>query len=124
MRIINDAPDGLHGHLYGQRGGRPHMIAVEGFDWDEGNRDKCHKHGVSLAEIEALFHGTPRVAPDIRHSVAEQRFIAVGRNGAGRPLFVAFTLREAGGQRLIRPISARYMHAEEARRYEEAEGGA
>jgi uncharacterized DUF497 family protein len=100
------------------------MIGVGGFEWDAGNREKCRKHGVSLAEIEALFHGTPRVAPDIRHSVAEQRFIAVGRNAAGRALFVAFTLREAGGVLLIRPISARYMHAEEVRRYEEAEDGA
>jgi uncharacterized DUF497 family protein len=100
------------------------MMAVDGFDWDAGNRDKCRKHGVTPAEIEALFRGAPRVAPDIRHSVAEQRFIAVGRTGAGRPVFVAFCFREAGGRRLIRPISARYMHAEEARRYEQAEEGA
>ena len=29
---------------------------VSGFDWDEGNKSKCQKHGVSIAEIEALFH--------------------------------------------------------------------
>jgi uncharacterized DUF497 family protein len=28
---------------------------ISGFDWDSGNRDKCQKHGVSIAEIEALF---------------------------------------------------------------------
>jgi uncharacterized DUF497 family protein len=30
--------------------------AVIGFDWDGGNRDKCQKHGVSIAVIESLFH--------------------------------------------------------------------
>ena len=37
-------------------------MQVAGFDWDDGNREKCRKHGVSLAEIEALFHGVVRVA--------------------------------------------------------------
>jgi uncharacterized DUF497 family protein len=93
-------------------------MGVAGFDWDEGNRGKCRKHGVSLAEIEALLSGTPRVAPDPAHSTAEHRFIAVGSNDAGRPMFVAFTVRLRGGERLIRPVSARYMHDKEARRYE------
>jgi hypothetical protein len=30
-------------------------LQVSGFDWDDGNRAKCQKHGVSIAEIEALF---------------------------------------------------------------------
>lgn len=92
---------------------------VAGFDWDDGNREKCRKHGVSLAEIETLLRGTPHVAPDLHHSSDEDRFIAVGRNDRGRPLFVAFTIRNQGGKRLLRPVSARYMHAREARRYEE-----
>jgi uncharacterized DUF497 family protein len=29
------------------------------FDWDDGNRTHCRKHGVSIAEIEALLRGTP-----------------------------------------------------------------
>ena len=99
-------------------------MLVEGFDWDAGNRDKCGKHGLTIEEIEALFLGPIRVAPDIRHSAAEQRLIAVGRVGSGRPVFVAFTLRRIDGRTLIRPISARYMHAEEARRYEHDEGQA
>jgi uncharacterized DUF497 family protein len=96
-------------------------VRVEGFDWDAGNRQKCTKHGLTWQQIESLFLGAPRVAPDVRHSSAEQRFIAVGRIDTGRPVFVAFTLRQIDGQTLIRPISARYMHAEEARRYEQAE---
>lgn len=31
---------------------------ASGFDWDEGNRAKCEKHGVSVAEVESLFSGT------------------------------------------------------------------
>jgi uncharacterized DUF497 family protein len=94
---------------------------VAGFDWDEGNRDKCQKHGVSIAEIEALLIGDPHIAPDLKHSAEEDRFIAVGRNGRGRPLFVAFTLRTKGGERLVRPVTARYMHGKEIEGYE-AEG--
>jgi hypothetical protein len=42
------------------------------------------------------------------------------RRGAewGRSMFVAFTIRANEGRHLIRPISARYMHAKEARAYE------
>jgi uncharacterized DUF497 family protein len=91
---------------------------LAGFDWDAANRLKCQKHGVSLADVEAVFASVPRVAPDIRHSGAEDRYIAIGRAGDDRPIFVVFTFRTAGGQRLIRPISARYMHAKERQRYE------
>ncbi|ACB54313.1 unknown [Crocosphaera subtropica ATCC 51142] len=90
-------------------------IAVEGFDWEEGNETKCQKHGVTLEEIEGFFQTQIYVAPDIKHSQDEDRFLAVGRLPSGRPLFVAFTLRN----NLIRPISARYMHEKEAQQYEQ-----
>ena len=91
------------------------------FDWDAANLGKCRKHGVSITEIEDLLAGDPRIAPNPKHLLSEQRFIAIGRNAAGRPMFVAFTLRRRGRRSLIRPISARYMHAKEIARYE-AEG--
>ena len=90
---------------------------VQGFDWDDGNRTKCQKHGVSIAEIEALFMDAPRIAPDPKHSDDEDRMIAVGRTDAGRPVFVAFTIRTKN-RRLIRPVTARYMHAKEIAAYE------
>jgi uncharacterized protein len=71
---------------------------------------------MSLAEIEGFFRLRPRVAPDPEHSGAEQRHIAVGRTPDGRPAFVAFCWRDGK----IRPISARYMHAREVRRYEDS----
>ena len=58
-------------------------LRVTGFDWDGGNRATCEKHGVSIAEIEALFRNAPRIAPDPKHSEDEDRMIAVGRTGGG-----------------------------------------
>ena len=94
--------------------------AVAGFDWDDSNRAKCRKHGVSIAEIEAVFGHPHRIAPDLAHSIAETRFLAIGSGGGKRTIFVAFTLRERGDERLIRPISARYMHRKELENYEQA----
>jgi uncharacterized protein len=67
-----------------------------------------------------LFVHGPRVAPAPKHSADEDRLIAVGKTGMGRPLFVAFTMRTKDGRRLIRPVSARYMHAKEIAAYEKA----
>ena len=95
------------------------MDGIEGFDWDDGNREKCQRHGVSIAEIESVFANDPAVATDPAHSYSEIRMRAVGRSGSGRYIFVVFTIRVRSGQRLIRPISARYMHPKEVQRYEE-----
>ena len=95
------------------------MMLIAGFDWDKGNREKCRKHGVSVAEIEFVLRKAPAIAPDPGHSHGEDRFIAVGRNAEGRLLFVAFTLRIRKTRHTIRPISARYMHEKEVKRYEE-----
>jgi uncharacterized DUF497 family protein len=72
--------------------------------------------------LSELFGKGPRIAPDPKHSQREDRFIAVGRSGKGRLMFVAFTVREKEGERLVRQVSARYMHKKESERYEEAEG--
>lgn len=95
-------------------------LIVAGFDWDSGNHTKCQSHGVSIAEIEELFTHEVYVAPIPIRPDTEDRFIAIGRNRAGRPLFVAFTLRKKDDRQLIRPISARYMHAKEIAAYEKA----
>ena len=96
-------------------------VVFAGFDWDRGNRRKCAKHGVAVGDIEHLLKNRPGIVPDLKHSQKEDRFIAVGRSLAGRPVFVAFTLREKRGKTFIRAISARYMHKRESERYEEAE---
>jgi hypothetical protein len=96
------------------------MEAVAGFDWDEGNREKCEKHGVSITTIESVFHRPMAVHPDPDHSGAEERLKAIGRTEQGRGVLVVFTLRHRDGERFIRPISARYMHRKEIEYFEKA----
>jgi uncharacterized DUF497 family protein len=91
---------------------------LAGFDWDAGNRAKCQKHGVSVADIEALFSSPLLIIPDADHSKTETRIRALGKTSTGRMVFLVFTVRLKGGRRLIRPISARYMHAKEIASYE------
>lgn len=91
---------------------------ASGFDWDEGNRTKCQKHGLIVDDIEAVLKGDVWLGADQNHSTVETRYVAMGRGGGVRPIFVVFTLRLRGEKLLIRPISARYMHRKEIRRYE------
>ena len=94
-------------------------VNVAGLEWDHANRDKCRKHGVPVAAIEAAFHRPIAVFPDPSHSRAEERFKAVGRTDEGRHVLIVFTLRTHEGQTFIRPISARFMHVKEINHYEE-----
>lgn len=92
---------------------------VVGFNWDDGNRDKCRKHGVTIEEIESAFREpTFRVFPDPAHSTRETRHLAIAPISYGRCLLVSFTYRFIQNQRFIRPISARFMHAKEIKHYE------
>lgn len=96
-------------------------MKVDGFDWDSGNLLKNEaKHGLSHEIIETFFGGKIWVGPDPKHSAAEERFLAIGKGPSGQPMIVAFTFRERAGKKLIRPISARHMHARETRKYEQA----
>jgi len=90
---------------------------VSGFDWDAGNTENCQKHGLTIEEVELLFRASIDVFPDVDHSRTETRFFGIGRTSTGRHVFVAFTLRTKDGGRVIRPISARFMHAKEVTHY-------
>jgi uncharacterized DUF497 family protein len=95
--------------------------AIRGFDWDDGNRDKCQKHGMSIAEIEAVFTRPVVILPDRENASGERRLKAIGTTLAGRHAFIIFTWRaERAGGALLRPISARYMHKSEVEAYEKA----
>jgi len=95
-------------------------IGVTEFDWDEGNQHKCLEHGLSLKEIEDFFQQKSLlVAPDIKHSQDEERFLAIGKASNRKSMIAVFTLRKEQGSLLIRPISARYIHDKEAREYDE-----
>ncbi len=94
-------------------------VAADGFDWDAGNRVKCQKHGLSIEQIEhVVSHAETLNVRDIKNSAGETRFIAIGRTPEGRFAFVAFTYRTRDSRILLGPISARYMHGKQIRRYE------
>jgi hypothetical protein len=88
------------------------------FDWGQGQPGALPEAWRFDCRVEALLRGEPRIAPDLKHAHLEDRLIAVGRTALGRPLFVAFTIRERFGRPTIRPVSVRHMHAREARNYE------
>ncbi|HEY5794581.1 MAG TPA: BrnT family toxin [Bosea sp. (in: a-proteobacteria)] len=90
---------------------------VVGFDWDQGNdRKSAEKHDVSRTEAEQVLMNEPLLLlEDGRHSLAEQRFHALGHTGEGRCLHVTFTLRRENS--LIRIISARDMNRKERQYY-------
>jgi len=87
------------------------------FEWDQRKATANRaKHGVSFEEAATVF-GDPlgRVVQDPRHSEGEQRFVLLGRSGAGRLLAVMFTERSE----VIRIISARHATRRERRGHEE-----
>lgn len=81
-------------------------LKIDGFDWDEGNYEKCQKHDVPILEIESLFEMEPLVKTNTKHLSGEARYQAVGKGKSGRYLFVIFTIRNIKRANLIRPISA------------------
>jgi len=82
-----------------------------GFAWDDANSHKnWERHRVTPEEAEDVFFNAPLVVRgDVRHSRQEKRYYALGQTGAGRHLFVAFTIRRS----LIRVISVRDMNRRE-----------
>ena|SRR5687768_7909495 len=93
-------------------------MKVHGFDWDEGNTEKCQIHGVKAEEIESVFQNHPYVGINSKHSRAEERLNAVGITNDRKHVFVVFTFRKVKNETLIRPISARFMHKKEIEHYE------
>ncbi len=97
-------------------------IKFDGFEWDSGNWPKCAKRGLSKAEIEFALTAGPLVLPDRSPATPETRFNAVGKTQSGRHVFAVFTMRHYSTTRLLRPISARYMHEKEINHYEQTKG--
>ena len=58
------------------------------------------------------------ILPDKENPRGERRFRAIGTTLERRKVFVVFAWREKGGLKLLRPISARYMHKPEVESYE------
>jgi uncharacterized DUF497 family protein len=88
-------------------------VEFESFDWDDGNWPKCRKHGLTRAEIEGFFLRTISVLPAPERRKGEERLLAIGKLGNGRSILVVFTFRLRSDRKLLRPISARYLHEKE-----------
>jgi uncharacterized DUF497 family protein len=87
-------------------------MEFDGFNWDRGNRGKCRKHGLTIAEIESVFDLPVVILPDNANREDEGRHRAVGTTPERREVFVVSTPRDHGDTVLLRPISAR-SHAQE-----------
>ncbi len=84
---------------------------VEALDREARRLGVTRQSLVSLGEIEAFFQGDVYVVRDAIVN-GERRMHAFG-DGGGRWMFCEFVWR---GDR-IRPVSVRYMHDKEVRRY-------
>lgn len=91
------------------------------FDWDKWNADKIwKKHKVQFPEVEEVFFDINLIIlPDPTHSIAEERYIALGKTKTSRTLFVVFTERGFDATKKIRIISARDISKKERRKYHE-----
>lgn len=87
------------------------LADVVGFDWDKANKSKIEKR-MSLEEVEEAFTGQPYIAFDAKHSQEEQRWFLIN-HVRKRYMVVVFTVRK----NKIRPISARFMHKREIKKY-------
>jgi uncharacterized DUF497 family protein len=74
---------------------------------------------VSIDEIEyVLAHAETLITPAAKY-LSESRFLAIERTQLGCYTFVVLTPRQRITGRRLRPISARYMHEKEIRKYEQ-----
>jgi hypothetical protein len=72
------------------------------------------QHGVTREALETAFAGEIVFFDDPFDASVEARYRAIAEDGSGRKL--CFRVRD--GAMLVRPISARYMHAEEVEDYD------
>ena len=87
---------------------------IEGFDWDEGNKQKSFtKHNVSIKEAEEVFNSQPFIVLRTAY-LNEERFQMFGES-KHRLLTIIFTIRK----NRIRIISARDMSKKERNFYED-----
>jgi uncharacterized protein len=87
------------------------------FLWDAANTTKLwSRHAVRPFEVEEAWEDTHALlAPDSKHSTAEERYILLGKTHKHRVLFIVVTVRSGR----IRPLSARTANREEVALYEE-----
>ncbi len=91
------------------------LRSIVDFDWDDANVEHIARHNVTPAEAEDVFFDIDNVLDeDIEHSIAENRFIIIGKTRKKRLLYQIFTKR---GNK-IRVISSRNINKKEVELYE------
>ncbi len=86
-----------------------------GIEWDPTKaRSNLSKHGVSFSDVEPAFYDEFALSMPDKFSVAEERFLLVGRDAVGQILTVSYTYRGNA----IRIISARPATKSERKEYE------
>ena len=84
-------------------------------EWDPAKaRSNLSKHGVSFSDAEPAFYDELALSMPDEFSVAEERFLLVGRDALGRVLAISYTYRGDS----IRMISARPATKSERKNYE------
>jgi len=87
------------------------------FIWDKNKaKSNYQKHGVKFSEAETVFDDDNLIYKmDIRHSVNEERYIAIGMSANPRILMVCHCIIDGA---FIRIISARPANKAEIQEYE------
>ena len=89
---------------------------IPNIEWDEDKAEKnLRKHSISFHEAASVFQDENSLMfDDETHSIAEERFIDIGRSTHGNTLIVIYTEREG----IIRIISCRKATRAERKIYE------
>lgn len=87
-------------------------LRANGFDWDNGNLDKCWQHGVQIEEIEAVFRAVVWMEPDPSHSGREHSFKAIG-TGAPDTYSSRSRCGVAWPAEIVDPADQRPLYAQE-----------
>lgn len=96
--------------------------AVMRFEWDERkNHDNQAKHGISFETAVLVFEDPLHLSVQDRVERGEARWQTIGTLDGAVLLVVAHTVRQEGGDEIIRIISARKPDATERKVYEEAD---
>jgi uncharacterized DUF497 family protein len=84
-------------------------------EWDPAKaKSNLGKHGISFSDVEPAFYDEFALSMPDPFSIAEERFVLVGRDALNRVLTIAYTYRGVN----IRVISARPATKAERRTYE------
>jgi len=87
-------------------------MSIEGFEWDEANRQHVARHGISPEEAEEAVT-TDSLDVDVQQHESEPRVLCFGRTKSGRLLTVLYAERHGK----VRVVTAYEMTKAQQRLY-------